>query len=77
MNNSLPRDGDAPSADRWCVRSKDRWCASKSNRQHAAEAVNIATACGYFIVLPLGCERRQPSCAECVAALTADRKAEE
>ena len=48
------------------VRHKDGWCA-RTDQSSMAYADNIATKCGHIVVLPLGIERRQPTCAECCA----------
>lgn len=43
---------------RWAVRGRDGWHYSRPNRPHRQDAANVGTACGYFIVLPYGCEQR-------------------
>lgn len=42
-----------------------RWCATYRGHKHQDTAVNVKTACGYFVVLPCGGERRVPTCADC------------
>jgi len=60
--------------DRWCVAWKsDResndihWCAVKGRKKPNADDFSVETRCKHFIVLPLGLEKRQPTCPECQA----------
>lgn len=54
---------------RWCVKAKDGWHFSVPNRPHKQEASNVKTACGSFVILPIGCERRTTTCVECLDAV--------
>ena len=74
----------------WCVAWLERpqnrvgaplpmqWCATFRGRKHADDEVNVRTACGFYVVLPVGGEKRRPTCDEClqrVARRRANRKA--
>ena len=49
----------------WCVRHRTGWCATSPNRKFRDGASNVHTKCGYTVVLPYGCEFREPTCEEC------------
>jgi hypothetical protein len=49
----------------WCVNGKRGWCIVKGGIRERERAENIPTLCGYFIVLPFGVEKREPTCLEC------------
>ena len=57
----------APDRDVWCARHREGWCATASGRTFRDTAINVATRCGHFVVLPGGCERRVPTCKDCRA----------
>lgn len=61
---------------RWCVKARDGWHFSVPNKPHSPEAASVKTACGYFVTLPYGCERRTTTCKECLDALTHQSKKE-
>jgi hypothetical protein len=50
-----------------CVRSRDGWCATRL--KHARYRDSIKTACGHFVILPFGVERRLPDCKQCLQAM--------
>ena len=49
----------------WCAKHRDGWCAIKPNRKPPDDIDQVATRCGYFICLPWGLEKREPTCSEC------------
>lgn len=51
---------------RWCVRHHLGWCATKNGRQHRDDASSVPTKCDHFVVMPMGSERRVPTCIECI-----------
>ena len=53
----------------WCVRHEDGWCAIEGNQERSAEDLHIPTECGYIVTVPFGCERREPTCPECLEVL--------
>lgn len=55
-----------------CVKHRDGWCATATGEDFAEGAHNVPTACGYFVTLPFGSERRVPDCAECLAVAALD-----
>jgi hypothetical protein len=54
---------------RWCVKAKDGWPFAVPNRKFADDATNVKAACGRWVILPYGCERRYTTCRECLDAL--------
>lgn len=54
---------------RWCVQHKDGWCLTLMGIKFPESTWNVETKCGHFVVLPIGCEKRKPTCAECLAAV--------
>lgn len=48
-----------------CVRHRDGWCALKKGERLDPEAISDATACGYFITMRWGNEKREPDCPDC------------
>jgi hypothetical protein len=62
----------------WCAKHRDGWCAAKTNEPWDERAFNVPTMCGYFVTLPIGCKKGEPTCLECLEILdqrTADRTA--
>lgn len=59
----------AATKQRWCVKANDGWHFSVPNKPHKQEASNIKTACGSFVILPIGCERRYTTCNACLEAV--------
>jgi hypothetical protein len=53
----------------WCVQHGSGWCAAKPNEQWDERSFSVPTQCGYFIRLPLGCKKGEPTCLECLAVL--------
>lgn len=53
----------------WCVKHSDGWCATRSGRQYREGECNIRTKCKLFITCYLGCEKRRPTCPQCLTAL--------
>ena len=53
----------------WCVRHNDGWCAAMNNVRPKDAAFNVETACGWYVVLPLGIKLRKPTCPECLTAI--------
>ena len=53
----------------WCVKHRDGWCAAKHNHQWDERLFNVPTKCGYFITLPLGSKKGEPTCPECLDIL--------
>ncbi len=51
--------------ERWCVRHRDGWCATKTGKPHKESATNVYTRCGHVVILPMGSEKRVPTCVEC------------
>ena len=60
----------------WCVAWINRmvdpdhprrmqWCATFRGHRHSEDADNVKTACGHFVILPCGGERRVPTCLDC------------
>lgn len=45
------------------------WCAVKGNRRPNEEDFNVRTLCGFFVILPLGLEKRKPTCPDCLKKL--------
>lgn len=58
----------------WCVKNVDGWCATATGRPFKEAACNVRTRCKFFISLPWGCEEREPTCPECLAALRKTKK---
>ena len=52
-----------------CVKHEDGWCATK-RRKSLRYADTVPTLCGYYVHFPLGIERREPTCPECLAILS-------
>lgn len=52
----------------WCVRHKDGWCATKPNRKYRESAWCVPTRCGYYVHLPYGIAKREPTCPDCIKA---------
>jgi hypothetical protein len=55
----------------WCIAWHEGggevgWCAAE-NQSHAPDenAFNVDTACGLVVTLPMGCEKRVPTCKQC------------
>ena len=51
----------------WCVRHRDGWCACESEPKEGE--TNVPTKCDHFIWLPMGFEKREPTCPDCLKAL--------
>jgi hypothetical protein len=50
----------------WCVMARDKkWCATKSGERPVDTATSVPTRCGFFVILPWGIERRNPTCVDC------------
>ncbi len=58
---------------RWCVRwtrpKPGGWCATLGGRKPTADAWADDTACGMQVIMRAGNEKREPSCAACLAAI--------
>ncbi len=52
---------------RWCVKHLSGWCACALDRKPEEDSISVKTACGHYITLPFGFERRLPTCDECTA----------
>lgn len=55
--------------DVWCVQHREGWCATATGKQHREDATNVRTRCLQYVVLPMGSERRVPTCVECIEAM--------
>lgn len=55
----------------WCVQHRDGWCATANGGRARPDhsATSDETACGFFITLRWGQEKRMPDCATCLRAL--------
>ena len=69
--------------DVWCVQYRSeaghakQWCAVGDNREPEEVEFNVHTTCNHYVILPLGIEKRQPTCGECLeklAAVTSGRR---
>jgi len=49
-----------------CVKHSEGWCACRGLRYRD----NAQTLCKHFVIAPLGFERREPTCPECLNVLT-------
>lgn len=50
----------------WCVCDKHGiWCRTSNGKEPKEGVTSVETACGDWIVLPHGVERRQPTCVGC------------
>lgn len=58
-------DGEKASARR----PKAEWCAHAKDEPHDEAAFNVPTKCGHWVTLPVGCEKREPTCKWCRKAL--------
>jgi hypothetical protein len=67
MTHPQPR-----AASRLCIQHREGWCALKPGTELDPAAVSDATACGQFVVMRSGSERRQPTCRECRAHFRPD-----
>lgn len=57
---------------RWCVKSKgERWCATTDGLEPRQGTTSVPVACGHYVIMPGGIERRAPTCPDCIAALKA------
>ena len=52
--------------DVWCVRHRYGWCATKTGKQHRDDATNVKTRCDHYVFMPIGSEKRVPTCVECI-----------
>lgn len=63
----------------WCVAYRDSagkgWCATERGRRPDPSAWGDATRCGMTVTLRIGSAIREPTCPECIAKMTAPRKA--
>jgi hypothetical protein len=59
---------------RWCVRHRNGWCATATGKPFPETRDSVKTACGYFVILPGGCEFREPDCKECKAKTHGSRR---
>lgn len=41
------------------------WCATKNGRGFKEGINSVPTLCDYFIILPCGKEKREPTCPDC------------
>ena len=53
----------------WCVRHRDGWCACEPNRKPKETENNIPTKCDHFVFGPMGIEKREPTCPDCLKVL--------
>lgn len=58
---------------KWCVQHRGGWCQmwAQSKRgvdQHRTEAFRVPTLCRHYVIMPIGFERRRPTCKECLEA---------
>jgi hypothetical protein len=63
--------GDRPgevAEEGWCAIAKQPARLTERERERIGGAVSVYTRCRHFVVLPLGLERRRPTCKECLAA---------
>lgn len=49
----------------WCVRHRDGWCILK-NQRNPRYKDHQRTLCQYVVTLPLGIEKRRPTCPDCL-----------
>lgn len=47
------------------TRTSKAWCALEPGQAPSPKADRDPTACGYVIMLRIGCEEREPTCVEC------------
>ena len=55
----------------WCVQHREGWCATEDGKKPTEDAWVDITACGHSVTLRIGSAKREPDCAECLAALAA------
>ena len=61
---SRPSSNDQPV---WCILHKDGWCAHLVDLEPPAGMENVPTRCNHFVILPLGVEKRVPTCKDCLS----------
>ena len=59
----------------WCIQHRDGWCASFRGHEPSESAMRDKTACGMFVLLRLGSEKRVPTCRHCKARVARRRSA--
>ena len=57
----------------WCVKHKDGWCAVKDGKKPDERETSVPVKCDHFVILPLGMERREPTCPECLKLLKSEK----
>jgi len=54
--------------DRICVKHRDGWCATKREKS-LQYSDSVPTLCDHYVTLPMGIQRREPDCPDCLAKL--------
>lgn len=57
----------------WCVKHRDGWCAVRNNSKPHEGVSSVPTKCNMFVILPLGIQRRMPTCFDCKKVLNENR----
>lgn len=59
----------------WCVRHREGWCATATGKSFKEEQGTVKTKCRHYVIMPLGCEFRVPTCTEgCSGKVPKSRK---
>lgn len=49
----------------WCVKNQGGWCIIADGKPFPESQDCVETVCGMVIILPWGCEKREPTCDDC------------